>query len=138
MGINATSLALIRLSDNLVETFLRLDVSETWQPPEGYYVLPDDELPEGYQRVPEEQPQVPKSISARQIRLWLIQHNYTLSQIDGIINQIPDELQKNTVMVEWEYAPYIERNHFWINILGEELGLNPSQIDQAFIEASTI
>lgn len=137
MGINATSYALIR-EDGKIETFIRLDLPEGWEPPEGYSIIPDDELPEGLERVPENPQTIPQTISARQIRLWLIQHGYTLSQIDNIINQIPDELQKNVVMVEWEYTPYVERNHPWINILGQALGLASSQIDQVFIEASII
>lgn len=137
MGNNATSYALIR-PDGKVETFIKLDLPESWTPQEGYSIVPNDELPSNWEMAPSEPAQIPQTISARQIRLWLIQHNYTLSQIDNIINQIPDELQKNIVMVEWEYAPYVERHHPWINVLGAALGLNSQEIDQAFIEASVL
>jgi hypothetical protein len=137
MGINAKSLALVRSSDNLVETFLRLDIPETWEPPEGYYVVPDDELPEGWQKY-EAPVVIPETISARQIRIWLIQHNISLSAIEQAINSIPDEVTKEIVKVEWEYAPFIERKHPWINSLGQMLGLDSNAIDRAFIEASII
>lgn len=81
---------------------------------------------------------IPQRVSARQIRLWLIQHNFQLSQIDSSIDSIEDPLVRETVRIEWEYAPYIERNHPWLVPLAESLGLNETQIDQAFIEASVI
>ena len=81
---------------------------------------------------------VPKNISARQIRLWLIQHGISLNQIDSAIQQIQDDIIRQTVKIEWEYAPYIERSHPWLVPLAESLGLNVEQIDQAFREASLI
>ncbi len=134
MGANAQSIALVR-SDGLVETFIRMDYPEGWKPPEGYTLVPDDELPDGWQRVPEP---VPEIVSARQIRLWLIQHGIALSAIEQAIDAIPDQLTRETVRVEWEYAPYIERAHPWLVPLAAALGLNETQIDQAFREASLI
>lgn len=80
----------------------------------------------------------PTRVSARQIRLWLIQHNFILSQIESAIDNIEDPVIRETVRVEWEYAPYIERSHPWLVPLAESLGLNEEQIDQAFREASII
>lgn len=45
MGQNATSYAFIN-PNGKVETFIRLDFPEGWSPPEGYRIVPDDELPE--------------------------------------------------------------------------------------------
>lgn len=78
---------------------------------------------------------VPPNVSARQIRLWLVQHGFVLSQIDNAINNIEDTLVRETVRIEWEYAPYVERNHVWLVPLAQSLGLNEEQIDQAFREA---
>jgi hypothetical protein len=86
--------------------------------------------------VPE--PEIPQTISARQIRLWLIQNGFQLSQIDQAINSIEDILIRETVKIEWEYAPYIERTHPWLVPLANILGLTSEQINQAFIEASNI
>lgn len=83
-------------------------------------------------------PAIPQTVSARQIRLWLIQHNFQLSQIDDAINTIEDPIIKETIKIEWEYAPYIERSHQWLIPLANSLGLNEEQIDQAFREASLI
>ncbi len=83
-------------------------------------------------------PLVPESVSARQIRLWLIRHNVSLSQVDSAIASIPDQAQREIVQVEWEYAPYIERSHPMLIPLAAYLGLTEEQVDQAFIEASSI
>lgn len=81
---------------------------------------------------------VPQSISARQIRIWLIQNNISLSQIDSIIDNISDTTLKNITKVEWEYAPYIERNHPMLLPLASGLGLSESDIDSAFIQAAKL
>lgn len=81
---------------------------------------------------------IPESVSARQIRLWLVQHGYTLSQVDAAIDQIPDALQQDMVRIEWEYAPYVERSHPMLIPLAAALGLTSEQVDSAFIEAAQI
>lgn len=81
---------------------------------------------------------IPNNISARQIRLWLIHNGFQLSQIDDAINTIEDLLTRETVKIEWEYAPYVERTHPWLAPLARSLGLNEEQIDQAFSDASVL
>lgn len=80
----------------------------------------------------------PFRISARQIRLWLIQNGIALTQIDDAINNIEDPNTREVVRIEWEYAPYVERSHPWLIPLAQSLGLSEEQIDQAFREASII
>ena len=82
--------------------------------------------------------QHPNRISARQIRLWLVKNGIQLNQIYSAIDSIEDALVRETVRIEWEYAPYIERSHPWLMPLAESLGLSPESVDQAFIEASSI
>lgn len=81
---------------------------------------------------------VPEVISPRQIRLWFIQNNIPLSSVENAIASIENDIIRETTKVEWEYSPYVERNHPMINTLGSVLGLNPEQIDQAFIQASVL
>lgn len=83
-------------------------------------------------------PSVPDSISARQIRLWLINNGIQLSQVENAINSISDPIVRETTKVEWEYAPYVERNHPMLAPLAQALGLTENQIDQAFIQAQNI
>lgn len=80
----------------------------------------------------------PETISARQIRLWLIDNNISLSSVENAINGIVDEKLREKTLVEWEYAPYVERNHPLLNTLGEVLGLSSEQIDAAFVAASQL
>jgi hypothetical protein len=83
-------------------------------------------------------PAIPENVSARQIRLWLIQHGISLAQVEAAIDAIPDQLQRDSVRVEWEYAPYVERSHSMLIPLAAALGLTEEQVDQAFIEAAVI
>lgn len=80
----------------------------------------------------------PESVSARQIRLWLVSKGISLQQIDNAIAGIADERLRDTTRVEWEYAPYCLRTHDMINAIGAALGLTPAQIDNAFREASQL
>jgi hypothetical protein len=83
-------------------------------------------------------PSVPESVSARQIRLWLINNGIQLIQVENAINSIEDPITRETVKVEWEYAPYVERNHPMLVPLAQALGLTEEQIDQAFVSAQNI
>jgi hypothetical protein len=83
-------------------------------------------------------PPIPESISARQIRLWLINNGVQLAQVESAIDTIEDLILRETTKVEWEYAPYIERNHPMLVPLAQILGLSSSDIDRAFIEGQYI
>lgn len=81
---------------------------------------------------------IPENISARQIRLWLINNGIQLIQVEDAINNIEDPIIRETIKVEWEYAPYVERNHPMLVPLAQALGLTEQQIDTAFIQAQYI
>lgn len=81
---------------------------------------------------------VPQTVSARQVRIWLIQHGISLALVDSAIENIQDPILKEITKVEWEYAPYIERNHPMLVPLAQFLGLTQDQLDTAFIEAQNI
>jgi len=92
----------------------------------------------GTNQSPDLTPPVPESVSARQIRLWLVRNGVSLSQVDAAIDAIPDQLQRDSVRVEWDYAPYVERAHPMLVPLAAAVGLTEAQVDQAFVEASVI
>lgn len=81
---------------------------------------------------------VPSSVTARQIRLWLVTHGISLSSVDAAIATIPDDTTRQIVSIEWEYAPYVERSHPMLIPLAFALGMNESQVDQAFREAANL
>ena len=122
-------------ADGLVVTFVRDDVPEGWKPPPGCSAVPEDELPAGWQYAPDDSP-VPPSVTARQIRLWLVQHGISLAAVEAAIDAIPDAITRDSVRVEWEYAPYVERSHAMLVPLAQALGLTEAQVDQAFREAA--
>ena len=80
----------------------------------------------------------PNTISARQIRLWLLQNGISLQMVADAINSITDPSVRDSVSIEWEYAPYIERNHPMLISLGQALGLSEADIDRGFTEAVNI
>lgn len=86
----------------------------------------------------QDQIDIPQTVSARQVRIWLIQHGISLALVENAIDNIQDPILKEVTKVEWEYAPYIERNHPMLVPLSEALGLSQDQLDQAFIEAQNI
>ena len=77
-------------------------------------------------------------VSATQIRLWLIQNNITLQNVYDAINTIPDPITRESVLAQWEYAPYIEKNHPMIEPLASAIGLSSYDIERAFNEASLL
>ena len=81
---------------------------------------------------------VPASVSARQIRLWLVTHGITLAAVEAAIDAIPDATQRETVRIEWEYAPYILRSHPMLIPLAAAFSLTSQQVDAAFTEAAAL
>lgn len=89
------------------------------------------------QYLPGESP-VPESVTARQIRLWLVRHGVSLAAVDAAIDAIPDQQAREECRVEWDYAPYVSRDHRMLLPLAAALGLTEAQVDDAFREASAI
>jgi hypothetical protein len=74
---------------------------------------------------------VPESVTATQVRLWLVDHGVSLDAVSAAITD-------DRARVYWEYAPYIERSNPLVDAIGGSLGLSSDQIDQAFREASLL
>lgn len=81
---------------------------------------------------------VPQSITATQIRVWLVKSGVSLSSVDFAIADIPDQQERELARVYWEYAPYIERINPLVSAIGTALGMTSEQIDQGFREASLL
>lgn len=74
---------------------------------------------------------IPDSVTATQVRLWLVDRGVSLESVSAAIT---DERAR----VYWEYAPYIERSNPLVDSIGSALGFTSEQIDQAFREASLL
>lgn len=81
---------------------------------------------------------VPTTVTARQIRLWLVSRGVGMAAVEAAIDGIPDATQREMVRVEWEYAPYVERTHPMLAPLAAALGLTEAQVDQGFREAASL
>ena len=125
---------------------VRMPDGSTRTDPEQWASEPAALAAAGYivtERTPEDdieppEPPPPATVSARQIRLYLLRQGVELAAVDAAIDAIPDQLKRDSVRVEWDYAPYVERSHPMLIPLAAALGLTEQQVDQAFIEAATI
>ena len=79
---------------------------------------------------------IPKSITARQARLALLQIG-KLADVTAAIANLQSPM-KEQVEIEWEYAADIYRNNGFIDTLGAALGLNKEALDDLFITAKNI
>jgi hypothetical protein len=128
------NVAIVR-ADGLVATIVDAESVARVSVPEGCVAVPAADLPAGWQYAP---PPVPPTITARQIRLWLISHGVSLPAVESAIDAITDQQQREMVRVEWEYAPYVERAHPMLVPLAAALGLSEAQVDGAFREAASL
>jgi hypothetical protein len=94
--------------------------------PDGWIIEPDVPL----------YPSPPKTVTSWQIRRWLLANGHSLADVSAAIAAIPDAALRESVMVDWEYAPYVERSHPMLAPLATALGIE--DLDRAFIEAEQI
>jgi hypothetical protein len=81
---------------------------------------------------------VPQSITATQIRLWLIRNGITMGQITDAISAIVDSQTRSEAEVLWEYAPYVERTNPLVALIASNFSMDNDTIDQAFREAAKL
>ncbi|MDK1377086.1 MULTISPECIES: hypothetical protein [unclassified Sinorhizobium] len=74
-------------------------------------------------------------LTARQLRLGLINNGFTLAQVGAVIEAMPDGPDKETARIEWEFATNFNRMHPLIASVGSALGLTDIQIDTMWTAA---
>lgn len=79
---------------------------------------------------------IPKSITARQARLALLQIG-KLDDVAAAISNLESPI-KEQVQIEWEYATDIYRNNGFIDALGSALGLDKNALDDLFIAGKNL
>lgn len=77
-----------------------------------------------------------KTVSMKQARLALLNAGL-LPQIDAAIASLtsPD---KESVVIQWEYATSLHRSHAWVITLSTAIGLTEQQLDDLFTAAEAI
>jgi len=107
-----------------------IDGLRTWN------VLDDSGNVVGMNQLPTDAPTAPDSLTAVQIRLWLVAHGITLEQVDAAIAALPDETREAT-RIEWEYSTTIHRNSSsMLAQMAAAFGMDSAAIDAAFVEAA--
>lgn len=95
---------------------------------------------EDMQPPPEPPPPPPPpvtTISNAQMRLWLVENGH-YAAVTGYINNITDPTSRLKAQIEFQSRATVERNHPLVLAVGQILGLNASELDAAFQQASLL
>ena len=76
-----------------------------------------------------ETPPVP-ALTRRQFRLALATNGYNLADIETLIAQIEDDMQRQIIQIEWQDATDFERTNPTLLMMAELMQLTAEQIDQ--------
>lgn len=71
-----------------------------------------------------------KPLTRRQFRLALVMNGFALADIEALINQIEDDMQRQIIQIEWQDATVFERNNSSLFVMAALVGLSSSQIDE--------
>lgn len=93
--------------------------------------------PEYVWAVTYEEPSAP-ALTRRQFRLALVMNDFDLADIEALIEQIPDEMQKQIIKVEWQDATVFERNNPNLIAMADLMELSETQIDTLWEQAATL
>ena len=79
-----------------------------------------------------------KPLTRRQFRLALVTNGYSLSDIETLIAQIEDDMQRQIIQIEWQDATVFERNNSSLLTIAALMGLSSTQIDELWAQALTL
>lgn len=81
------------------------------------------------------EPIPPETVTQWQIRRWLIANGISMTTIEQMIDSIDDNLKREQLRIDWEYAQSVKRSHPILIEFATSLGMDEKAIDQAFVEA---
>ena len=93
--------------------------------------------PEYVWAVTYQDPPVPV-LTRRQFRLALVTNGYSLTDIEAIIAQIEDDMQRQIIQIEWQDATVFERNSSSLLVMAGLMQLNTEQVDALWSQALTL
>ena len=79
-----------------------------------------------------------KPLTRRQFRLALVANGYNLSDIEALINQIEDVVQRQVTLIEWQDATTFERNSSSLLVMAGLMQLNTEQVDALWSQALSL
>ena len=95
--------------------------------------IPEGVVPAAFQAYVE----VPEKVTRRQAKQQLLIAGL-LSQVENIIYNIEDPLQKGLTDLYWKEANDFERNSPYVLAIGSALQLSASELDELFINAAKL
>ena len=81
-----------------------------------------------------ETPPVP-ALTRRQFRLALATNGYSLTDIEALIAQIEDDMQRQIIQIEWQDATVFERNSSSLLVMAGLMQLSTDQVDVLWSQA---
>lgn len=79
-----------------------------------------------------------KPLTRRQFRLALVMNDFALADIEALINQIEDDMQRQIIQIEWQDATVFERNNSSLFAMAALMGLSSAQIDELWLQGLTL
>ena len=79
-----------------------------------------------------------KPLTRRQFRLALVMNGFALADIEALINQIEDDMQRQIIQIEWQDATVFERNNSDLLAIAAMIGLSSAQIDELWEQALSL
>ena len=97
-----------------------------------------DEVNNNFTYKIEEKPiEIPNTISQRQLRTQLALNGFDLSDVQAIIDSLPDP-NKTIAQIAWDYSLTFVRNDALLNSIADILGITESELNDIFINASKL
>ena len=114
-----------------------LDGSQDHLITEEYVAMPDEDVdrhinPHKYMSDEEKRSLYLASLrplKRRQFRLALVMNGYDLNEIEALIDQIEDPMQRTIAQIEWQDATDFERTNPTLLMMAQMLGLTSEQVD---------
>lgn len=88
--------------------------------------------------IPFVEPVVYPNLTARQLRLMLLNIGITETMVNDEIAAIADEVERSTAQIEWKFASTYERHHPLIDQMASAFQLLPTQVDDLWLAAADL
>ena len=77
-------------------------------------------------------------LTRRQFRLALVTNGYSLTDIEALIAQIEDDMQRQIIQIEWQDATVFERNSSSLLVMAGLMQLSKEQVDALWSQALSL
>lgn len=77
-------------------------------------------------------------LSRRQVRKAMVYAGIGLDDVTNTIKQIPDPVERDLALIDWEDAPVYQRSHPLFNTLAPAFGLTTEQLDTLWMWAADL